>query len=73
MEKIIICTCPKKPTIMTDGPLIIAISKYGHQQGFDVSKREGNTVKHGSMWHVAYYESDLELVEKPGEKHKGKR
>jgi len=68
MEKIIICACPEKPTINTDGPLAQAIAKYGDQKGFDLSTREGNAIKSGDLWYVAYYESDLELVARPGKK-----
>jgi hypothetical protein len=73
MDKIVICSCPEKPEINTDGPLVQAVAKYCHNLGIDVSKREGNAIKDGNTWHVAYYESDLELVARPEKKRKGKR
>lgn len=66
MEKIIVCSCIDKPQVNTDSPLVEAIRGYGKSQGFDLALRDGNAIKHGRTWYVAYYESDLEPAGKPG-------
>jgi hypothetical protein len=63
MPQVIICNCPEKPKVNTDSPLVEAIVKFGYDRGFDTSRREGNAVKVGNTWYVAYYDEDLEKVE----------